>query len=80
MYQPYVNIEEYMVFNNGESIEQKYLNQASRDIDVLTFNRIVHKGFSKLTKYQQDIIKEVCCEHASFLSENEHMLKTYVSS
>lgn len=79
MYQPYVSIEEYQeLFDND--IDEKYLKQASRDIDVLTFNRIVQKGFNKLTEYQKEIIKEVCGEHASFLVENEAMLKTYLAS
>ena len=79
MYRPYVNITEYKELTNNE-IEEKYLKQASRDIDVLTFNRIVHKGFDNLTEYQKEIIKEVCVEHASFLNENEAMLKTYLAS
>lgn len=79
MYQPYVDITGYKIYTNN-NIDEKYLRQASREIDVLTFNRIVKQGFDKLTEFQQEIIKEVCCEHALFLSENESMLKTYLSS
>ena len=57
-----------------------YLKQASRDIDTLTFNRIRRHGFYKLSEYQQEIIQEVCCEHASFLFDNADMLKTYLSN
>lgn len=49
------------------------LVQSSRHIDSLTYNRIVGKGFSNLTKFQQDIIKEVCCEQAEFEYENKEI-------
>lgn len=84
MYQPYVDSDYYFKFYGGQELNQgnidKYLKKASRDIDVLTYNRIVKKGLKNLTNYQQEIIKEVCCEHTSFLCENEAMLKTYLSS
>lgn len=56
----------------------KYLRKASRDVDILTFNRI--GAFNKLSIKQQETIKEVVCEQASFLFENEDMIKTYLSS
>ena len=34
------------------------LSAASRDIDSLTFNRIVRLGFNNLTEFQRQIIKE----------------------
>lgn len=84
MYQPYVDSTYYFnVFKGTELNEEnidKYLKKASRDIDVLTYNRILAKGFDNLTDFQKEIIKEVCCEHASFLIENESMLNTYLSS
>lgn len=84
MYQPYVDStyysQEYESANIDEKTLNKYLKNASRDIDVLTYNRIVDKGFDNLTDYQKEVIKEVCCEHASFLYENETMLKIYLSS
>lgn len=84
MYQPYVDSKYYLETYKGTSLDSnnvdKYLKQASRDIDVLTFNRILEKGFDNLTEYQQELIKEVCCEHTSFLIDNEELLKTYVSA
>lgn len=84
MYQPYVDSTYYIDNYNSTVLKDedidKYLKAASRDIDVLTYNRIVHRGFDNLTEYQKEIIQEVCCEHASFLFENEDMLKTYLSS
>lgn len=84
MYQPYADSVYYIEEYNGTVLNpenaDKYLKKSSRDIDVLTFNRIVCDGFENLTDYQKEIVKEVVCEHASFLFENESMLKTYLSS
>lgn len=84
MYQPYVDSAYYFTVFQGTVLNEenvdKYLKKSSHDIDVLTYNRIVKKGFNNLTEYQKEVIKEVCCEHASFLLENEDMLKTYLSS
>lgn len=51
----------------------KYLKQASRHIDSLTYNRIVGRGFSNLTEFQQELIREVCCEQAEFEYENQEL-------
>lgn len=84
MYQPYADSTYYSQEYKGADIDEekinKYLKSASRDIDVLTYNRILAKGFDNLTDFQKEIIQEVCCEHASFLYENKELLKTYLSS
>lgn len=84
MYQPYADSTYYFDVFEGTELNQenvgKYLKKASRDIDVLTYNRIIAKGFDNLTEYQKEIVQEVCCEHASFLFENEDMIKTYLSN
>lgn len=49
----------------------RYLTDASRNIDTLTFNRIVAKGFDNLTEFQKEIIKECTCKQADFLYENK---------
>ena len=46
----------------------------------MTYNRIVGKGFEKLTKFQQDIIKEVVCKLADFEYENADLLKSPLNS
>ena len=48
----------------------KFLKDASRNIDTLTFNRIVAKGFANLTEFQKEIIKECVCKQAEFLYDN----------
>ena len=84
MYRPYADSAYYLNVFKGISLDEenvnKYLKKSSREIDVLTYNRIVKKGFDNLTEFQKEVIKEVCCEHASFLFENESMLDTYLSN
>ena len=56
------------------------LRTASRHIDSLTYNRIVGQGFSNLTEFQQEIIREVCCRQAEFEYENADMINIVLSS
>lgn len=63
----------------AEDDVRKALLQASRHIDSLTYNRIVRQGFSNLTEFQQDIIKEVACKQAEFEYENADMIESVLS-
>ena len=58
----------------------KALRQASRHIDSLTFNRIVGQGFSNLSRYQQELIREVTCQQADFETENADEIDTILQS
>ena len=84
MYEPYADIEYYVSTYQGTSIPsndiKKYLKQASRHIDSLTYNRIVGQGFLNLTAFQQDVIREVICEQADFEYENAEVIETVLSS
>ena len=46
----------------------RILEQASHQIDGLTFNRIVGR-FDKLTEHQKYVVKRACCFQADFLDE-----------
>ena len=59
---------------------KKALRQASRHVDSLTYNRIVGQGFSKLTDFQQEVIREVVCQQADFETENEDEINTVLQS
>ncbi len=76
-YEPYVSENYYKNVFKGEVLLdkyiEKYLKQASRHIDSLTYNRIVGRGISCLTEFQQEIIREVCCEQAEFEFENKEI-------
>ena len=69
-YEPYVTYEYYCDAYKGNVIPMdeldKALKQASRHIDSLTYNRIVGRGFSNLTAFQQETIQEVVCQQADW--------------
>lgn len=83
-YEPYAACDYYRETYGGSAIEEgelpKYLRQASRHIDTLTYNRIVGRGFSNLSPFQQEVIREVVCQQADFEHENEDEINTILSS
>lgn len=82
MYEPYISVEEYMkgggLIDNGDI--EKYLVQASRHIDTLTYNRIIAKGFENLTEFQKEVIKTVCFDMANFEYENTDLINSVLQS
>ncbi|WP_394523673.1 hypothetical protein [Lacrimispora sp. JR3] len=83
-YIPYVTAEYYKETYKGSTVPEedleRYLRQASRHIDSLTYNRIVGRGFSSLTEFQQEVIQEVICRQADFEYENADEISTILSS
>ena len=83
-YEPYVTSDYYKNEYGGTIVPEeqlaKALRQASRHIDTLTYNRIVGQGFSNLTAFQQDTIREVVCQQADFEMENADMINTVLQS
>ncbi|MFQ7877071.1 hypothetical protein [Enterocloster sp.] len=83
-YEPYVTYEYYCDAYKGNVIPMdeldKALKQASRHIDSLTYNRIVGRGFSNLTAFQQETIQEVVCQQADFEYENTDEINTILQS
>ena len=83
-YEPYVTYEYYCDVYKGTVIPMdeldRALKQASRHVDSLTYNRIVGQGFSKLTNFQQEVIREVVCQQADFETENEDEISTVLQS
>lgn len=82
-YEPYADPVYYREAYHGSMIpenEQLYfLKNASRHIDSLTYNRIVGRGFSYLTPFQQEIIREVVCMQAEFEFDNQDVINTVLS-
>ena len=83
-YEAYVTPEHYLEKYGGSVVPEKELPkvlwQASRHIDSLTYNRIVGRGFSSLTQFQQDIIQDVVCQQADFETENADEINSILSS
>ena len=82
-YEPYATTEYYRSTYGGDMLTNslpRALKQASRHIDSLTYNRIIGQGFSNLTEFQQDIIREVVCRQADFEHENADEIDTILQS
>lgn len=46
----------------------KLLQEASDQVDRLTYGRIRRKGFENLTEYQQELIKKAVCYQSDFVN------------
>ena len=83
-YEPYATPEYYTDTYGGtlilENDIERALQIASRHIDSLTYNRIVGQGFSNLTAFQQEVIREAVCQQADFEYENADEINTILSS
>ena len=83
-YKAYATTDYYLDRYGGDLIPEeklgKALKQASRHIDSLTYNRIVGRGFSDLTDFQQEVIREVVCQQADFEYENADEINSILSS
>lgn len=83
-YQAYADDKYYSNVYGGTDIpaeeQNKLLKKASRHIDTLTYNRIIGRGISNLTEYQQDIIRETCCQIADFEYENEELINSVLQN
>lgn len=82
-YEPYATPEYYRETYGGSTVPEEKMRralcQASRHIDSLTYNRIVGRGFSSLTAFQQDVIREVVCQQADFEYDNADEIDTILS-
>lgn len=83
-YEPYAGEKYYKDEYCGSIIPDKELARrlktASRHIDSLTYNRIVGRGITGLTEFQQEAVREACCQQADFEYENADMIETVISS
>jgi hypothetical protein len=83
-YTPYADAEYYKNIFKGDVIPgdamEKAFRQASRHVDSLTYNRIVSWGFSNLSEFQRDMIREVVCLQAEFEHENADQINSVLSS
>lgn len=75
--------KDYYNANYGNITDENDLNvalkNASRHIDILTYNRIVGEGVSSLTPFQLEVVMNVCCELADFEVENKDLIDSVLS-
>lgn len=67
----YVDINYYKETYKGsldEDTAGKFLEEASDQVDRLTYGRIRAKKFENLTEYQQEMIKKAVCYQADFIN------------
>lgn len=58
----------------------KYLEDASNEIDALTYYRINRIGWEKLTDFQKEQIQRVCCRQADFRFNNADIFESPLDS
>lgn len=65
----YATADDYARYGNGSIPPDKLpqaLDQASDEIDILTYSRIIGRGFGNLTQFQRDRVIKAVCQHADF--------------
>ena len=76
----YITLEEYTELGYTKITNEVDLDEASIEVDALTFNRINKKGWQNLTDYQRNLLTKAICEIADFNSENADILSTLLDS
>lgn len=67
----YVDYEYYSNVYKGsldENTATKLLEEASDQVDRLTYGRIRKRGFNNLTEYQKEMIEKAVCHQVDFLA------------
>lgn len=83
-YEHYADVDYYQNIYQGEAFQdpdeaRRYLMQASRHIDSLTYNRIIGRGISGLTPFQRELVQEICCKQAEFEYQNKDIFDMILS-
>ena len=80
----YADKDDFARFCKGEEIPEEELTarleEAQRDIDGLTYNRINTIGFEALTDFQKEQVKCAVCKQASFRYTYADFLEMPLSS
>lgn len=78
----YVDYEYYRDTFGGDLEETKakrLLEEASDQVDRLTYGRIRARGFNNLTEYQQEMVKKAVCYQVDFINSYGDYLSTPLS-
>jgi hypothetical protein len=78
----YVDYEYYKDTYKGtleENVAIKLLEEASDQVDRLTYGRIRARGFNNLTEYQQEMVKKAVCYQVDFINSYGDYLSTPLS-
>ena len=66
MYVDYEYYKDMFKGNLDEEVATKLLDEASDQVDRLTYGRIRRKGFDNMSVFQQESIKKAICHQAEF--------------
>lgn len=72
-------INEYKGKMNDQEEIERQLKEASRIIDILTFNRLHREYPNRCSEWEKEILAEVACEIADFYKENSEDLNTLLN-
>ena len=78
----YVDYEYYRDTFGGDLEEteaKRLLEEASDQVDRLTYGRIRARGFNNLTEYQQEMVKKAVCYQVDFINSYGDYLNTPLS-
>lgn len=80
----YADADYYKSIYNGILIPDdeidRALEEASQQVDTLTYNRIYQVGFENLTDFRKNIIQKSVCKLADFNTENADVLNMILGS
>lgn len=76
----YATMDDYFHVCPEGGATQQELETAEYDIDSLTFNRIVSRGFGSLAERQRELVTRAVCLQADFLHEYGELLNNPLSS
>lgn|SRR5690554_5344785 len=65
--------------NLDEGTASKLLDEASDQVDRLTYGRIRRRGFDNLTEYQQEMVQKAVCYQAEFINNYGEYLSSPLS-
>lgn len=76
----YATMNDYIHVCPEGSATRQELEAAEYDIDSLTFNRIVSRGFDLLAERQRELVTRAVCLQADFLHEYGELISNPLSS
>lgn len=80
MYVTYDEFKTQSAFEIDEALFNRLCKRASREIDALTFNRIVGIGFDRLSSFQREILKESVIYQIEFIHAMGETLDSPITS
>ena len=79
----YLTYEQFFELYPDTDIEptdfERLLVKAETDINSMTFNKILEKGFDTLTDFQKGLVRQAIAHQVMFINENSELLESPLS-